>query len=199
MDLTQFMLDIFGPYGGPGVVLMVFLAFLLDATLVPFLPEIFIILGFSYDPTPSFAMILIAVSIVAEWMGNCILYFVVKNVRVPKKIKSVVNKYIGILLVNDERMLLVNRIAPMIPYSGVFIALVDNWKLSRALAYIALGCVLKYGLILSMSSVFYAYFSSNMASIMMIVFVIVILSLSLVLSYFRRKRTFGSKSENVEE
>ena len=199
MDLTQFMLDIFGPYGGSGVVLMVFLAFLLDATLVPFLPEIFIILGFSYDPTPSFAMILIAVSIVAEWMGNCILYFVVKNVRVPKKIKSVVNKYIGILLVNDERMLLVNRIAPMIPYSGAFIALVDNWKLSRALAYIALGCVLKYGLILSMSSVFYAYFSSNMASIMMIVFVIVILSLSLVLSYFRRKRTFGSKSENVEE
>lgn len=199
MDLTQFMLDIFGPYGGPGVVLMVFLAFLLDATLVPFLPEIFIILGFSYDPTPSFAIILIAVSIVAEWMGNCILYFVVKNVRVPKKIKSVVNKYMGILLVNDERMLLVNRIAPMIPYSGAFIALVDNWKLSRALAYIALGCVLKYGLILSMSSVFYAYFSSNMASIMMIVFVIVILSLSLVLSYFRRKRTFGSKSENVEE
>ena len=199
MDLTQFMLDIFGPYGGPGVVLMVFLAFLLDATLVPFLPEIFIILGFSYDPTPSFAIILIAVSIAAEWMGNCILYFVVKNVRVPKKIKSVVNKYIGILLVNDERMLLVNRIAPMIPYSGAFIALVDNWKLSRALAYIALGCVLKYGLILSMSSVFYAYFSSNMASIMMIVFVIVILSLSLVLSYFRRKRTFGSKSENVEE
>ena len=199
MDLTQLMLDIFGPYGGPGVVLMVFLAFLLDATLVPFLPEIFIILGFSYDPTPSFAIILIAVSIVAEWMGNCILYFVVKNVRVPKKIKSVVNKYIGILLVNDERMLLVNRIAPMIPYSGAFIALVDNWKLSRALAYIALGCVLKYGLILSMSSVFYAYFSSNMASIMMIVFVIVILSLSLVLSYFRRKRTFGSNSENVEE
>ena len=199
MDLTHLMLDIFGPYGGPGVVLMVFLAFLLDATLVPFLPEIFIILGFSYDPSPSFAVLLISVSIVAEWLGNCILYFVVKNIRVPKKIRSVANKYIGILLVNDERMLLVNRIAPMIPYSGAFIALVDNWKLSRALAYIALGCVLKYGLILSMSSVFYAYFSSNMASIMMIVFVIVILLLSLILSHVRRSRIFGSKSEVVEK
>ena len=199
MDLTHLMLDIFGPYGGPGVVLMVFLAFLLDATLVPFLPEIFIILGFSYDPSPSFAVLLISVSIVAEWLGNCILYFVVKNIRVPKKIRSVANKYIGILLISDERMLLVNRIAPMIPYSGAFIALVDNWKLSRALAYLALGCVLKYGLILSMSSVFYAYFSSNMASIMMIVFVIVILLLSLILSHVRRSRIFGSKSEVVEK
>ena len=126
MDLTQFMLGIFGPYGGPGVTLMVFLAFLLDATLVPFLPEIFIILGFSYDPTPSFAIILIAVSVLAEWLGNCILYFVVKNIRVPKKIRFAVNKYIDILLVNDERMLLVNRIAPLIPYSGAFIALVDG-------------------------------------------------------------------------
>ena len=199
MDLTHLMLDIFGPYGGPGVALMVFLAFLLDATLVPFLPEIFIILGFSYDPSPSFAVLLISVSIMAEWLGNCILYFVVKNIRVPKKIRSVANKYIGILLISDERMLLVNRIAPMIPYSGAFIALVDNWKLSRALAYLALGCVLKYGLILSMSSVFYAYFSSNMASIMMIVFVIVILLLSLILSHVRRSRIFGSKSEVVEK
>ena len=67
MDLTQVMLDLFGPYGGPGVVLMVFLAFLLDATLVPFLPEIFIILGYSYNPEPSFAITLILVSILAEW------------------------------------------------------------------------------------------------------------------------------------
>ena len=178
-----------GPHGIPGIPV--------GCHIGPI--EIFIILGFSYDPEPSFAITLIAVSIVAEWLGNCILYFVVRNVRVPKKIKSVVNKYIGILLVSDERMLLVNRIAPMIPYSGAFIALVDNWKLPRALAYIALGCVLKYGLILSMSSVFYAYFSSSLASIMMVVFVIVILLVSLALSYFRRKRTFGDEDRDVEE
>lgn len=196
MDLTQFMLDVFGPYGEPGVVLMVFLAFLLDATLVPFLPEIFIILGFSYNPEPYFAVTLVIVSIIAEWLGNCILYLIVKRVRVPRKIKSIVNKYINILLVNDERMLLVNRIAPMIPYSGAFIAMVDNWKLSRALFYIALGCILKYGLILSMSTVFYAYFSSNVASIMMISFVIIILVLSLILSYVRKRRTFKDGEEH---
>lgn len=193
MDLTAFMLDIFGPYGEPGVVLMVFLAFLLDATLIPFLPEIFIILGFSYNPEPYFAVVLVTVSILAEALGNCVLYLIVKRIHVPKRIRSIANKYIGILLVNDERILLINRIAPMVPYSGAFIAMMDNWKLSRALFYVALGCVLKYGLILSMSSVFYAYFSSNMASIMMIVFVIIILAISLALSYLRKKRAFGDE------
>ncbi|MBR7124416.1 MAG: hypothetical protein IKC93_06090 [Candidatus Methanomethylophilaceae archaeon] len=193
MDLTAFMLDIFGPYGEPGVVLMVFLAFLLDATLIPFLPEIFIILGFSYNPEPYFAVVLVTVSILAEVLGNCVLYLIVKRIHVPKRIRSIANKYIGILLVNDERILLINRIAPMVPYSGAFIAMMDNWKLSRALFYVALGCVLKYGLILSMSSVFYAYFSSNMASIMMIVFVIIILAISLALSYLRKKRAFGDE------
>lgn len=193
MDLTAFMLDIFGPYGEPGVVLMVFLAFLLDATLIPFLPEIFIILGFSYNPEPYFAVVLVTVSILAEVLGNCVLYLIVKRIHVPKRIRAIANKYIGILLVNDERILLINRIAPMVPYSGAFIAMMDNWKLSRALFYVALGCVLKYGLILSMSSVFYAYFSSNMASIMMIVFVIIILAISLALSYLRKKRAFGDE------
>lgn len=193
MDLTAFMLDVFGPFGEPGVVLMVFIAFLLDAMLIPFLPEIFIILGFSYNPEPYFAVILVTVSILAEVIGNCILYLVVKKIRVPKRIRSIANKYVGILLVSDERMLLVNRIAPLIPYSGAFIAMVGGWKLPRALFYISLGCVLKYGLILSMSSIFYAYFSSNMASIMMIVFVVVILAISLALSYVRQKRTFGGQ------
>ena len=193
MDLTAFMLDVFGPFGEPGVVLMVFIAFLLDAMLIPFLPEIFIILGFSYNPEPYFAVVLVIVSILAEVIGNCILYLIVKKMRVPKRIKSIANKYIGILLVSDERMLLVNRIAPLIPYSGAFIAMVDGWKLPRALFYISLGCVLKYGLILSMSSIFYAYFSSNMASIMMIVFVVIILAISLALSYVRQKRTFTSQ------
>lgn len=193
MDLTQFMMDLFGPYGGSGVVLMVFLAFYIDATVFPFLPEIFIILGFSYDPTPPFAVTLIAVSILAECLGNCTLYLVVKRVRVPRKVRSLMNKYVSLLIVNDERMLLVNRIAPLLPYSGAFIALTEHWKLSRALMYVALGCILKYGLILSMSTIFFEYFSSSMASVMMIVFVLVILALSLVLSHLRQK---GMRTED---
>ena len=191
MDLTAFMTDLFGPYGMAGVVAMVFIAFLLDATFVPALPEIFIIIGFAYDPTPGFAVVLLCTAIVAEILGNLFLYFLVERFGLPKRLKRIMNKYVGILIFTDERMLLLNRIAPMIPYSGAFISVIDNWTLKRSLMYIVLGCIIKYGLILSMSTMFYAYFTSDVAQWVMIAFILIILALSFIASYIRRKRTFG--------
>ena len=201
MDLTAFMTDLFGPYGMAGVVAMVFIAFLLDATFVPALPEIFIIIGFAYEPTPGFAVVLLCTAIAAEILGNLFLYFLVEKVGLPRRVKKIMNKYVGILLFTDERMLLLNRIAPMIPYSGAFISVVENWKLGRSLMYIVLGCILKYGLILSMSTVFYAYFTSSVAQWVMIAFILIILALSFIASYIRRKRTFPDegREEPVSE
>ncbi len=198
MDLTGIMMDIFGPYGAVGVFLMVLCAFILDATVVPALPEIFIIVGFSYDPTPGFAVVLIIAAILGECIGNIILYTVVEKIGLPKKLKTVMNKYVGILFVSDERMMLVNRIAPVIPYSGAFISVIETWTLRRALFYIALGCVLKYGLILSMSTFFYQYFTSDVAQTMMIVFVIAIIAISLIASYIRKKKMFGDNPKQTE-
>ena len=197
MDLTAFMTDLFGPYGMAGVVAMVFIAFLLDATFVPALPEIFIIVGFAYEPTPGFAIILLCTAIAAEILGNLILYFLVERIGLPKRVKRIMNKYVGILIFTDEKMLLLNRIAPMIPYSGAFISVIDNWKLGRSLMYIVLGCILKYGLILSMSTMFYAYFTSDVAQWVMIAFIIIILALSIIASYIRRKRTFAKEPGDV--
>ena len=198
MDLTGIMMDIFGPYGAVGVFLMVLCAFILDATVVPALPEIFIIVGFSYDPTPGFAAVLIIAAILGECIGNIILYTVVEKIGLPKKLKTVMNKYVGILFVSDERMMLVNRIAPVIPYSGAFISVIETWTLRRALFYITLGCVLKYGLILSMSTFFYQYFTSDVAQTMMIVFVIAIIAISLIASYIRKKKMFGDNPKQTE-
>lgn len=198
MDLTGIMMDIFGPYGAVGVFLMVLCAFILDATVVPALPEVFIIVGFSYNPTPGFAVILIIAAILGECIGNIILYTIVEKVGLPKKIKSVMNKYVGILFLSDERMMLVNRIAPVIPYSGAFISVIETWTLPRALFYIALGCIIKYGLILSMSTFFYQYFTSDVAQTLMIVFVFVIIGISLILSYIRKKKMFSNEAEVKE-
>ena len=198
MDLTGIMMDIFGPYGAVGVFLMVLCAFILDATVVPALPEIFIIVGFSYNPTPGFAVVLIIAAILGECIGNIILYTVVEKIGLPKKLKTVMNKYVGILFVSDERMMLVNRIAPVIPYSGAFISVIETWTLRRALFYVALGCVLKYGLILSMSTFFYQYFTSDVAQTMMIVFVIAIIAISLIASYIRKKKMFGDNPKQTE-
>lgn len=193
MDLTQIMFDIFGPYGAAGVVLLVFLAFLIDATVFPFLPEIFIILGFSYDPTPEFAVVLLLAAIVAECLGNTILYTIVERYGLPKRLRSAMEKYVDFLIVSDERMMLVNRIAPMIPYSGAFISVIESWTLRRALFYVVIGCILKYGLVLSMSAFFYSYFSSSTAQWLMIGLVLAILAVSFVASYIRKKRTFDEQ------
>ena len=198
MDLTVIMTDIFGPYGMAGVVAMVFVAFLVDATVFPFLPEIFIIIGFAYEPTPGFAVILLLTAIIAECLGNTLLYCVVQRFGLPRKLKRVMNKYVSILIVSDERMMLLNRIAPMIPYSGAFISVIESWKLSKALFYIVIGCILKYGLILSMSTFFYSYFTSDVAQYVMIGFVVLILAISLIASYIRKKRTFPEE-ENASE
>ena len=198
MDLTVIMTDIFGPYGMAGVVAMVFVAFLVDATVFPFLPEIFIIIGFAYEPTPGFAVILLLTAIIAECLGNTLLYCVVQRFGLPRKLKRVMNKYVSILIVSDERMMLLNRIAPMIPYSGAFISVIESWKLSKALFYIVIGCILKYGLILSMSTFFYSYFTSDVAQYVMIGFVILILAISLIASYIRKRRTFP-EDENASE
>lgn len=196
MDLTAFMTDLFGPYGMAGVVAMVFIAFLLDATFIPALPEIFIIIGFAYDPTPGFALVLLCTAIVAEVLGNLILYSLVEKFGLPKRLKRIMNKYVDILIVSDERMMLLNRIAPLIPYSGAFISVIDHWTLKRSLMYIVIGCILKYGLILSMSTFFYAYFTSDVAQYVMIAFIIIVLAISFIASYIRRKRTFPEETQN---
>ena len=198
MDLTAFMTDLFGPYGMAGVVAMVFIAFLLDATIFPALPEIFIIIGFAYDPTPGFALVLLCTAIVAEILGNLILYSLVEKFGLPKRLKRIMNKYVDILIVSDERMMLLNRIAPLIPYSGAFISVIDHWTLKRSLMYIVIGCILKYGLILSMSTVFYAYFTSDVAQYVMIAFIVLVLAISFIASYIRKKRTFPDETQNEE-
>ena len=198
MDLTAFMTDLFGSYGMAGVVAMVFIAFLLDATFVPALPEIFIIIGFAYDPTPGFALILLCTAIVAEVLGNLILYSLVEKFGLPKRLKRIMNKYVDILIVSDERMMLLNRIAPLIPYSGAFISVIDHWTLKRSLMYIVIGCILKYGLILSMSTVFYAYFTSDVAQYVMIAFIVIILAISFIASYIRKKHTFPNETQKEE-
>ena len=198
MDLTVVMTDFFGPYGMAGVIAMVFVAFLIDATVFPFLPEIFIIIGFAYEPTPEFAVVLLLTAIVAECLGNTLLYCAVEKFGLPKRLKRIMNKYVSILIMSDERMMLLNRIAPMIPYSGAFISVIESWKLSRALFYIVIGCILKYGLILSMSTFFYSYFTSDFAQYVMIGFVLLILAISLIASYIRKKRTFPDEPGTSE-
>ena len=189
MGLGDWLYGLFEGMGPEWVVLCIFLLFFIDALLFPTIPELFFILGFNREPTPIFGCELLLAAIVGELVGIFLLYFFVSKIRVPKKITDIADKYVNFLIVSDERALLMNRVAPMIPFTGAFIALIDAWKPLKCMFYIVLGCVLKYGAILLASNFFFTFFGSDMAQTTMLVMIFAIIILSFVASYFRKKRS----------
>ena len=89
---------------------------------------------------------------------------------------------------SDERIILVNRIAPMIPFLGAFIALIKTWDPRKCTFYIVLGCVLKYGVIMLAGNFFYGYFGSDTAQTVMLVAIVAVIVISFIASYVRKRR-----------
>lgn len=201
INIGQVIYDLFGDNGDLGVLLCIFLIFLLDALLVPTLPELFFILGFmagaEHNTPIVFGCELLLVAILAELVGILSLYYVVKHIRIPKKIEKLVDTYTKFLVMGDERLLLLNRIAPMIPFAGAFIA-IAKWDLKKSIFYIVLGCVLKYGVIMLLSNMFLDFFSSDQAQLFMIIMIVVVIAVSMVLSIVVKKRHGIDKEQNTE-
>ena len=200
-NIGQIIYDLFGDNGDLGVLLCIFLIFLLDALLVPTLPELFFILGFmagaEHNTPIVFGCELLLMAILAELVGILSLYYVVKHIRIPKKIEKLVDTYTKFLVMGDERLLLLNRIAPMIPFAGAFIA-IAKWNLKKSIFYIVLGCVLKYGIIMLLSNMFLDFFSSDQAQLFMIIMIVVVIAVSMVLSIVVKKRHGIDKEQNTE-
>ncbi|AGI84834.1 hypothetical protein MMALV_00770 [Candidatus Methanomethylophilus alvi Mx1201] len=190
-NIGQIIYDLFGDNGDLGVLLCIFLIFLLDALLVPTLPELFFILGFmagaEHNTPIVFGCELLLVAILAELVGILSLYYVVKHIRIPKKIEKLVDTYTKFLVMGDERLLLLNRIAPMIPFAGAFIA-IAKWDLKKSMFYIVLGCVLKYGIIMLLSNMFLDFFNSDQAQLFMIIMIVVVIAVSMIMSFVIKKR-----------
>ena len=190
-NIGQIIYDLFGDNGDLGVLLCIFLIFLLDALLVPTLPELFFILGFmagaEHNTPIVFGCELLLVAILAELVGILSLYYVVKHIRIPKKIEKLVDTYTKFLVMGDERLLLLNRIAPMIPFAGAFIA-IAKWDLKKSMFYIVLGCILKYGIIMLLSNMFLDFFNSDQAQLFMIIMIVVVIAVSMIMSFVIKKR-----------
>lgn len=186
--IGDWLYGVFGPYGYIGILVFIFLLFYIDSLIFPTLPEVFFILSFMYDPTPYWGMILLLVGAVAEFAGVTSLYLVVERIRVPERIRSVADKYSKFLILNDERMILVNRVAPVMPFTGAFISLIESWEIKRAWFYLILGYVLKYGAILLFANFFFAFFSGPQAEVLSIVMIIIVMAVSLFMAYRKNKR-----------
>lgn len=188
INITEWLMSVFGPYGSWGILLVVFLVFFIDALIFPMLPEIFFILTCMYKATLEWGLTVLVVVSIAEAAGFLSLYLIVEHVRVPERVKHIADKYSKFLLVHDEKMLLVNRIAPLLPFAGAFVSLIPSWEIKKALVYNVIGCYLKYGAILLFAGFFYTYFNGPTAQWVTIGFVVGMIIVCLIIAFVKKKK-----------
>jgi len=190
-DLGQSIVDLFAGMGLAGWLLSIFLIFYIDAILFPTLPELFVIIiffaGQGTIPDLQFAVLILITIALAEIAGVLTLYSVVIRVRVPKRMERAIHKYRDFLIIRDERMILVNRIAPILPFLGAFVA-ICKWSLRKTLFYTVIGGTIKYGFILAMAGYLQAYYETGVARTATLIIVLIIIGSSFALSYYRKKK-----------
>ncbi len=186
-DIGQEVFQSLQPLGTEGLLFCIFLLFFIDAVVFPTLPELFAVIIFMVQPTTEFAILILVVLAGAELLGISALYYVIKNMRVPKRIQSSADRYCGMLFVKNEKIVLLNRVAPVLPFIGAFAA-IRHWNFRRVLTYVFLGGVIKYGAILAMSGLFFVYMSTGMAETVTMALVIGVISISLVFSMAKRRK-----------
>lgn len=187
LDIGQAIYDIFSPLDAWGMLACIFVIFYVDAIVFPTLPELFAVIIFMVIPQAWFGLMILATIAVAEVLGLSTLYLIVKKIHIPQIIEKAIHRYRDFLMVRDERMILVNRIAPVIPFIGAFVA-ICNWSIKKAIIYTLVGGMTKYGFIISMSGMFFAYFSSKTAQNVTLGMIIIIIGVSIAISIVRRGR-----------
>ena len=182
------IISFFDSLGDPGMILALIAIILLDGTGFPTLPAVWMvwIYGVHFDSF-GWAVLLIIVSSVASLGGNFILYSVVKLVGMPKRIRKVMVKYTNFLIVSDERLLLLNRVAPLVPYTGAFMA-VKNWDIKKCAFYLIIGAMAKATVVIGLAWLSYDNLRAEVAPWVALIAVVVVLLISLISSVIYRKR-----------
>jgi membrane protein DedA with SNARE-associated domain len=193
--ITDIIISIFNPTNVVGGLICIFLLFYIDAIIFPTVPELFTVGIFASQTqisTLGFGLLILVTIAISEVLGFCTLYYIVRKVKVPRLIQKGVDKFQAFLIYPDERMILVNRVAPIVPFLGAFASLC-NWSLKKSLTYVLIGGVIKYGLILLASGLFIEYWGGPNATIAVLTLVIGVIIISFVASYYRKKRLIGQR------
>ncbi|HUV60591.1 MAG TPA: hypothetical protein VMW71_00280 [Thermoplasmata archaeon] len=182
------IINAFASLGDIGMILALVAIILIDGTGFPTLPEVWMIwiFGVHFDSF-SWAVILIVVASLASLGGNFILYTVVKVIGMPKRIAKVMKKYTEFLIVSDERLLLLNRVAPVVPYTGAFMA-VCNWDLRKCVLYLITGALMKSTVVIALAWLSYDNLRQEVAPWIALAAVAVVLLASIIASFIYRRR-----------
>lgn len=185
------------------ILLATFLIFYLDSMVITILPELLIL--FFYDnPVPGISpvawlILLMLIATTGDVSGNFTVYLLFKKWKwFHKRVSEKLRKYVGLLVLKDEKLILLNRVAPALPMCGVFMA-ACNWNVKRSLFYIFIGGAVKYTIILSFFEFFEWLYGTDTAFYVTFISVVVFLVISFFLGKYERKRLAEKAKTMAEE
>jgi membrane protein YqaA with SNARE-associated domain len=182
------IISLFASLGDGGMLLAIAVIILIDGVGFPTIPEVWIVFIFGANPDSLiWGIALVLVASLSSLLGNFALYKLVKIAKLPTWIQRKMRQYTNFLIVKDERLLLLNRIAPVIPYTGAFIA-ACGWNLKRSAVYLFFGAIGKFSVIVVLSWLSFDNLREDIAPWVSIGFVAVMLAASLIISVIYRKR-----------
>jgi hypothetical protein len=196
-SVADWLAGLFAFLGPFGTLVALLLVFVIDAAIIPTLPELAVVLSYLYRGTGVdpllWALLLLGMAMAGEVIGNTVMFLWVRKLVVdrghlPRFIDRAMRGWTRFLLVRDERIILLNRIAPVVPFVGAFIAVV-GWSYPRSLLYIVVGALAKYSVLLLLVGYLGLIYDPNTATLVTLAAVLIIVALSVAASLVLRRRT----------
>lgn len=182
------IIGMFASLGDLGMMLAITVIIWIDGTAFPTLPEVWMVWIFGVHPASfTWALVLVVVASLASLLGNFTLYGLVKIAKLPPWVQKKMKQYTNFLVVHDERLLLLNRIAPIVPYTGAFIA-TCNWNLKKCAVYIFVSAIVKFSIIVLISWASFDQLKEDVAPWVSLVFVAAFMLASVIVSFVYKKR-----------
>ncbi len=195
-SVADWLTGLFAFLGPGGTLLALFLVFVIDAAIIPTLPELAVVLSYLYrdpgvDPF-TWALLLLVMALAGEVVGNTLMFLWVRKLVVdrghlPRFLGRAMRGWTDLMIVPDERIILVNRIAPVVPFVGAFIAVV-GWSYRRSIAYIVLGGAAKYSFLLVLVGYLGFVYDPGTATLITVVAVLVLVGVSVGAAALYRRR-----------
>lgn len=201
-SVADWLSGLFAFLGPAGTLVGLFFLFVIDAAIIPTLPELAVVLSYLYrapgtDPLP-WALLLLTMAVAGEVVGNTLMFLWVRKLVVdrghlPKIVARGMRFWTGLMIVPDERIILVNRIAPVVPFVGAFIAVV-GWSYRKSIVYIVIGALAKYGFLLVLVGYLGLVYDPNTAKLITVVAVLLLVGVSVGVAILYRRRAVAPPS-----
>lgn len=184
------------------LLLATFLIFYFDSMFLTLLPEVFIIFFFADRPEEFpiaiWMIVLLVMATAGDVSGNYTVYLLFKKWNwFHNFVSDKLRKYVALLVLKDEKLILLNRVAPALPMCGVFMA-ACQWNIKRSLLYIFLGGVIKYSIILFFFGILSLHYPEETALWITLISVVAFLVISFFLGRYERKKLIKKAKDEAK-